>query len=114
MVEQGGGPTQGVPTAMSWNFTDELGGLSYAHAITMALYARDRPGGTGLGQRVDTSQLGATISFQGPHLFKALLGEKQRDDGEGPIRRIRELVYVGECKDGKNVAFMPMDPMMWE
>ena len=61
MVHQGGGPTQGTPSLVSWAFSDEVGGLNYALSIVQALYARER---TGLGQQVETSQLGATVAFQ--------------------------------------------------
>ena len=38
-----------------WVFSDEVGALNYAVAILQALYAREQ---TGLGQHVETSQLG--------------------------------------------------------
>jgi crotonobetainyl-CoA:carnitine CoA-transferase CaiB-like acyl-CoA transferase len=50
------------PQAMGISFSDHLGGMVACNGILAAIIARGR---TGLGQRVDTSLLEATISFCG-------------------------------------------------
>ena len=88
MVHQGGGPTQGTPSLVSWAFSDEVGGLNYALSIVQALYARER---TGLGQQVETSQLGATVAFQYIGLAAALHQPDHR-----PLVLVEGLVQPAE------------------
>ena len=112
MVHQGGGPTQGTPSLVSWAFSDEVGGLNYALSIVQALYARER---TGLGQRVETSQLGATVAFQYIGLAAALHqpDHRQIDDGRSPNDRGAQW-FIARCSDGKWLIVLPNTDPQWE
>ena len=67
-------------------------------AIMMALYHRAM---TGEGQRLDTSQLGATVAFQHVNLFPALFDplHRQRDDGEPAMSHQNEALRRSVWKD---------------
>ena len=112
MVHQGGGPTQGTPSLVSWAFSDEVGGLNYALSIVQALYARER---TGLGQQVETSQLGATVAFQYIGLAAALHqpDHRQIDDGRSPNDRGAQW-FIARCSDGKWLIVLPNTDPQWE
>jgi len=57
-------PTSGAPVVLASTVSDKVTALTAAQAVTAALFARDRPGGTGLGQRVEVAMLDATVAFQ--------------------------------------------------
>ena len=111
MVEAGGGPTRGTPVLTPWVFSDEVGALNYAVAILQALYAREK---TGLGQHVETSQLGATVSFQYYGMSPALHDpeHKQRDDGRNP-NETSVVRIVAQCSDGKWIVALPNTDKQW-
>ncbi|MBP6903085.1 MAG: CoA transferase [Burkholderiaceae bacterium] len=54
----------GAPVILSSTVCDKVTALNAAQAITAALYARDRPGGSGRGQRVEVAMLDAALAFQ--------------------------------------------------
>lgn len=112
MVEAGGGPTKGTPVLTPWVFSDEVGALNYTVAILQALYAREK---TGLGQRVETSQLGATVAFQYYGLAAALHDpeHKQRDDGKSP-NETTIVRLVAKCADDKWLVVLPNTTKQWQ
>ena len=50
------------PALIQFGFSDQVGAMAFLSDILAALYARER---TGRGQKIETSQLGATNHFQG-------------------------------------------------
>ncbi len=60
------GQPDGPPTLPSMGLADTLCGLSGVGAVMMALWHRDRPGGTGEGQVVDLSLLEPMMCAVGP------------------------------------------------
>ena len=54
------------PVYTSGGIADQVGAMMLAHAIVLALFARER---TGRGQRVDVSQLGSVMMLQGLGLY---------------------------------------------
>ena len=56
----------GAPVILASTVSDKVTALNAAQAITAALYARDRPGGSGRGSRVELAMLDATVAFQWP------------------------------------------------
>ena len=84
MVANGGGPSH-EPRVSEWALADEVGGMNLAFGVLSALVARAR---TGVGQQLQTSQLGAMIELQvnGSGLTRALVdGGKQNDSGDPPF-----------------------------
>jgi crotonobetainyl-CoA:carnitine CoA-transferase CaiB-like acyl-CoA transferase len=57
MVATGGGPSH-PPRVTEWALADEVGGLNLAFGVVAALVARDK---TGVGQQLQTSQLGMLL-----------------------------------------------------
>lgn len=60
------GEPDGPPTLPPFGLADGVAGLAGAYATMLALYARDRDGGTGEGQVVDLSILEPLIAVLGP------------------------------------------------
>merc|ERR1719161_1150423 len=117
-IEQGSGATKGNPERglVGWAFSDEVGAMNYAYAIMAALYARDHAG-NGMGQKLETSQLGATIAFQG--LAATAPGalhdpeHRQRDDGKPPLANLQWCFYIAKCSDEKYITTVPMTDKQW-
>lgn len=65
--------------------------MNFYSVILAALYARER---TGKGQRVLTSQTGATLHFQRYIVQAANSGGRQRDDGRPPAYPARHLAQL--------------------
>ena len=74
----GGGPSH-EPRLIEWTFSDEVGAMHFYSSILAALFARSANGGK--GQRVTTSQTGATLHFQRASVQRSLQSGTQRDDG---------------------------------
>lgn len=110
MIDNGGGPSF-EPRMVGWAFSDEVGAGNFCQAILMAVVAQQR---TGKGQKVDTSLLGATLSFEHFSLVPALHTGTQRDDGEQPMSYIKEVVYKAQCSDGKWLMSVPGTMQQWE
>lgn len=60
------GEPDGPPTLPPMGLADTLAGLTVISAVTMALWHRDRPGGSGLGQELDVSLLEPMMTAVGP------------------------------------------------
>jgi crotonobetainyl-CoA:carnitine CoA-transferase CaiB-like acyl-CoA transferase len=56
----------------------QVGGMNFAFCIMGALLARER---YGVGQKLETSQLGAMVGFQATSALDAWHTHEQRDDG---------------------------------
>jgi len=98
MHGQGGGPDQ-KPQPVDFALSDEVGAMSFVQGILMALLHKAR---TGEGQRMDTSQVGATIEFQGP-----LISQVAHLDGRQPDNKYPGFIgpkLIGNqymCSDAK-------------
>lgn len=98
----GGGPSH-QPREVPWTFSDVMGANNFYGAILAAIIARYR---TGRGQRVETSQTGATLFFQGNVLAEILNGPaqgKQDDSGRSSWERA-PWQQAHKCSDGKWVC----------
>lgn len=112
-VAQGGGPSH-QPIFVEWGAADQVGAMSFALHITAAIVARGR---TGVGQKVECSQLGAMVQFQSiSNVGSWYTGAQanhppdapiQRDDGNlSGIRNSIALTYY-KCGDGKLLTAAP-------
>lgn len=98
MHAQGGGP-ENKPQPMEFAFSDEVGAMSWVQGILMALLHKAR---TGEGQRLDTSQSGATIQFQGPMLSQVMHLDGRQPYNPSPGYGAPKIIanqYL--CSDGK-------------
>jgi formyl-CoA transferase len=97
------------PRPMGISLSDHLSGMVASQGILAALVARAR---TGVGQRVDTSLLEATISFCGENAANYF------EDGRTPSRATRTRraqVYAFVGGDGKPfVIHLSSPPKFWE
>ena len=75
-VSTGGGPSH-EPRVSEWALADEVGGMNLAFGVLAALVSRAT---TGVGQQLQTSQLGAMIELQvnGSGLTRASLNTSTR------------------------------------
>ena len=60
MISQAGGPGND-PIQIAWGLADQVGSMVFAYAIMTALLARER---YGIGQKIDSSQMGAMTTLQ--------------------------------------------------
>jgi crotonobetainyl-CoA:carnitine CoA-transferase CaiB-like acyl-CoA transferase len=97
------------PQPMGISLSDHLTGTSACYGVMAALFARER---TGVGQRVETSLLQATISFQSENLARFL------DNGVVPTRQTRTQiagVFAMVCGDGlPMVIHLSSPPKFWK
>lgn len=111
----GGGPSH-TPKFISWGASDQIGAMSFAFHIMAALLERSK---SGVGQKVECSQLGAMVQFQAInnvptwYIRQVDGGNGQRDDGEPEGRYNSNLSYY-QCKDGKWLTCAPaMEERHW-
>lgn len=98
MFGQGGG-ADSKPQPVDFAFSDEIGAMSFVQGILMAIIHKAR---TGEGQRMDTSQVGATIQFQGPMLTSVMhLDGRQADNKYPGYAAPKALGNQYICADGK-------------
>lgn len=97
------------PQPMGVSLSDHLTGIMAAYGILGALMARER---TGMGQRVDTSLLAATLAFLGENAARYF------EEGKIPRRKTRTAtaqVYAFVAGDGKPfVVHLSSPPKFWE
>ena len=113
MTSQGGGVSH-PPLAAEWALADEVGAMNFAFAIVSALVARNNNNGE--GQLLETSQLGAMISFQagGWHNIARVVHDGQmRDDGMPPYNRT-PMQTSYQCGDGRWLVINPANWAQWE
>jgi formyl-CoA transferase len=113
MVSQGGGPSH-TPMAAEWALADEVGAMNFTTAILAAIVARGTNGGE--GQLLETSQLGAMITFQAGgwnNMARVLHDGTLRDDGKAPYTRT-PMQGSYECSDGKWLVINPSKWWQWE
>lgn len=94
------------PAGISAGIADQMGGVMLASGIVTALLARER---FGIGQKVDTSQLGSMSFLQGLSLGASLLA------GTSLPRVARKkagnpLWNHYRCRDGRWIAFAMLQP----
>jgi len=108
-VAMGGGPSH-RPVLMEWGAADQIGALNFAFHIAAALVAR---GKTGIGQKVECSQLGAMVQFQAIANTAAWYNGAQRDNGRPP-QQDNVLLSSYPCGDGKWLVCAPcMEERHW-
>lgn len=106
---QGGGPSHS-PVLVRSLFSDQAGAMTFFSSILSALVARSR---TGEGQRLVTSQLGATLHFQRSDLEESLRYGRERDDGRPPW--YKSLFQTTQCgSDGKWFIMSLVQQVMFE
>lgn len=106
---QGGGPSHS-PVLVHSAFSDKIGAMTFFSSILCALVARSR---TGEGQRVVTSQLGATLHFQRYDVQEVLKTGFERDDGNPPWHR-SSLQNAQRASDGRWLIISVMQQPMFE
>lgn len=89
------------PQPVFGGIADQTGAIMTAYGILVALIARDR---LGIGQKVDTSQLGSMVALQG--VTVSLLGILGQAGAPAAARRARKeehnpLFNYFPCRDGK-------------
>ena len=82
----------------------QVGAMNFAFCIMGALMARERHG---VGQKVETSQLGAMIQFQSADILAPWHTGEQRDDGLPA--RVNDVVLVSEGRLQAALARVPYD-----
>jgi crotonobetainyl-CoA:carnitine CoA-transferase CaiB-like acyl-CoA transferase len=98
-----------TPKGVGISLSDHLTGMMAAYGCLAALIARDR---TGVGQRVETSLLTATLSFLGENAARYF------EEGTVPSRKTRTQtaqVYAFVASDGKPfVVHLSSPPKFWK
>uniref|UniRef100_A0A7S4VCK5 CoA transferase n=1 Tax=Alexandrium monilatum TaxID=311494 RepID=A0A7S4VCK5_9DINO len=108
-MAQGGGPSH-MPRFTEWGAADQVGALNFAFHIASALYAREK---TGVGQKLECSQLGAMLQFQAISCVPSFFSGDQRDDGRPTNADNVNLSYY-PCGDGKWLTCAPcMEDHFW-
>ncbi len=97
------GEPDGPPTLPPMGLADTVAGLAGVSAIMMALYHRDRPGGSGVGQVIDLSLLEPMMAAvgPGPTVFDQLGTLQQRHGNRSSANAPRNIYRT---KDDKWVA----------
>jgi crotonobetainyl-CoA:carnitine CoA-transferase CaiB-like acyl-CoA transferase len=90
---------------------DQMGAIYAAYAIMCAIAARER---TGLGQHVETSQLGAMMALQALAINN-FLGSRQQHRPADRLKSTNPLYNVYRCADGKWLSLGAVQPdRYWE
>jgi crotonobetainyl-CoA:carnitine CoA-transferase CaiB-like acyl-CoA transferase len=110
LTAMGGGPSH-PPLPVEWAFSDEVGALNFYASILAAVIARER---TGKGQRVVTSQTGATLYFQRAAITAAVMKGKQRDDGKRPGWAMAQANQILKASDGRYFVVALGLPIQWK
>ena len=76
------GPPGGPPCRVGVSVVDYVSGVNAAVGVLAALHQRDAPGGTGEGQRVDTSMLATAVGLcENPVARHSVTGEDPQPEG---------------------------------
>lgn len=110
MMYQGGGPDH-TPLAVEWGMADQVGAMNFAFAVLSAVLARERHPQR-LGQKLETSQLGAMLHFQSFWLQTYLHTKRQRNDGKMPWTS-NPVMNKYKCGDEKWLICAPVEEKMW-
>lgn len=98
-----------MPRFAAWGAADQIGAMSFAFHIMAALLERSR---SGVGQKIECSQLGAMVQFQAINIVPSWYhrqvdgGLGQPDDGE-PIDKYNSNLSHFQCMDGKWLVCAP-------
>ncbi len=97
------GSADGPPTLPSMGLADSIAGISASSATMMALWHRDRPGGSGEGQQIDVSLLEPMMCAvgPGPTVFDQT-GELQQRNGNRSTSNAPRNTYL--TADGRWLA----------
>ena len=94
------------PTRVSQGVSDQIGAIMLCNGVLAALVARNE---RGIGQRVDTSHLSATMWLQGLGISMSLMSGSQF--GAYDRRNPRNaLANMYECGDGRWIQLMHLQP----
>jgi crotonobetainyl-CoA:carnitine CoA-transferase CaiB-like acyl-CoA transferase len=97
------GEPDGPPTLPPFGLADGIAALACVGAVTMALYERDRPGGSGRGQVVDLAIIEPIVTLLGPQpTVYDQLGEVQPRTGNRSVNNAPRNTY--RTADGRWVA----------
>ncbi len=100
----------GTPSNIgSIGFADQSGAMILAYAITLALLARER---YGIGQNVETSQLGAMMFLMQSGIHQVFMGNQQprripRSESKNPLSN------TYKCADGEWVSMAAVQSDRW-
>jgi len=97
-------PGTGAPVVLASTVSDKVTALTAAQAVTAALFARDRPGGSGLGGRVEVAMLDATVAFQWPD---AMYNHVWVDDAPPPFPEFGATQRAWRTADGFVATMVP-------
>jgi len=106
---QGGGPSH-KPVLVASAFSDKVAAYAFFSSILCALVARSR---TGEGQKVISSQLGATVHFTRFDVQSAISTGKVRDDGCPPWHN-SNIQNMQQASDGKWLIVSMLEPHFFE
>jgi crotonobetainyl-CoA:carnitine CoA-transferase CaiB-like acyl-CoA transferase len=105
------GPPDEVPMVVGTVIADTAAGMLFSLAIMTALVARER---TGVGQRVDTSALGAQLFLQAPDIDQgSMTGNALSREGRF-YPNIGGLTGLYATADGRGVVIGRIPPSEWE
>lgn len=112
LTKNGGGPSH-TPRPVPWVFSDIAGANNFVSAILYGLVARER---TGLGQKVTTSQTGATLNFQAIEVTQVLNNKHgvQDDSGKDEWSANVPFQHMHKTLDGKWIVMTPIQVPMLE
>ena len=87
------------------------GALTGAMRICAALVERAR---TGRGCWIDVSMSDSTLALNAPHVAAAAAVGANPKPGEEVLTGGSERYSLYRCKDGRCVAFAPLEPKFWD
>ncbi len=107
MIAIAGGPGERPQTA-PWGLADQTGSIMFAYGIMTALFVRER---TGIGQKIDVSQLGAMLTLQALNLQQYLHNNVQPTIKPGKGFSATFSWY--QCADDEWLTMGLLDPKSW-
>jgi crotonobetainyl-CoA:carnitine CoA-transferase CaiB-like acyl-CoA transferase len=97
------GEADGPPMLPAMGLADSICGITASGAVAMALFARDRPGGTGRGQEIDVALIEPIMLAVGPGpTVYDQLGELQVRAGNRSVTNAPRNMY--QTRDGRWLA----------
>tara|TARA_B100000700_G_scaffold309646_1_gene389092 strand:+ start:1153 stop:2331 length:1179 start_codon:yes stop_codon:yes gene_type:complete len=104
MLGQAGGPGN-TPIQIPWGLADQVGSMIFAYGIMSAIVARER---YGVGQKLDTSQMGAMTTLQTLSIQRYL-----HSNYEPTTRRINPVFYSYADAVGDWLTIGVLTPKHW-
>ncbi|MBT5774393.1 MAG: CoA transferase, partial [Dehalococcoidia bacterium] len=104
MIGQAGGPGND-PIQIAWGLADQVGSMVFAYAIMTALVARER---YGIGQKVDSSQMGAMTTLQALSIQRYL-----HIEDEPTSKYVNAAFNAYEDSEGQWLTIGVLTPKHW-